>query len=151
MSNQNFNVYVCTKSTIKLTAVEDFFKRTIELFKKKCNIIPLNIDYGTIDQPINENTFCSCFTRLSKAYTYLKLNHKLNDGDKIISLENGIYNCSANDYYDVCVGMIYDTVNKSIKRYNSFGIKIDTGLFEIYTKQNGNINSQLANGVNNYS
>jgi ribose-phosphate pyrophosphokinase len=141
-SNADTVIYLCSKSKLKNDVVNQLFEN-LQMFqiheKKKYWIVNLQIPEGlSPEQPINEWTSDACSTRI----WYGKETQRLNDGDKIIALENGIYMYDdQKQYYDVCCMMVYDHTTKKTDRYNSFGIQIDPDLLGLYL--NPVTNSQM--------
>lgn len=130
--DQSTNVFLCTSSCIKTSVVEDLFKTISVLRKRPYIVVPVKMSYGTPDQPINEGTAIACFARIVETKKKLDKEKALTRGDLIIALESGIYVfADSESCYDICVLMVYDTNNNTIRRYNSFGIMIDRTMFKM--------------------
>jgi ribose-phosphate pyrophosphokinase len=133
-------IYLCSSSQLKTHVVENLCRIISDI--KKCKMVVENIvlpGTGTrltsmLAQPINEGTALACFTRIQDTVDHLVENKiTLTGQDKVIGLENGIYQVNeTGNHYDVCVMMIYDAGTETIDRYNSFGIQIDKNLFNMY-------------------
>lgn len=118
------NIYICSASPIKTDPVK-------ELFGNDHKIIPISHKFMTPDQPIDEGTSISCFIRILEIKKNLEENKSLKKGDRIFAFENGIYKIYS-EYFDICIFMVYDYDTDTINRYNSFGIRIDKSLIDMY-------------------
>lgn len=136
-------IYLCSKSQIKHDVIKNLFTILLNVinnnsdFINTLNIIPILLEKteerNKIKQLINEGIAYECLSKIIDVQRHIKSNKiELQENDKIVSLENGIYIVNSNIYYDVWVMMVYDNYTKKITRYNSFGVQIDANLFEIY-------------------
>lgn len=115
-------IYLCSASKLKSDVIDSLFD---PVQYQRVNIeMPPGL---TTEQPINDGIYGALNARIK----HLMLSVNLNDGDKIIALENGIY-INNHNYYDICCMMIYDQTTKTTNTYNSFGISIDPDLFSTY-------------------
>jgi ribose-phosphate pyrophosphokinase len=135
-------IYLCSSSNIKVSVVEVFCNMYSSIKESSHKVIPLALNLKNPSQPINEDTATACFMRIVNAKEHIdETKMPLNKGDKIISLENGIYVYDDKGLcYDVCVLMVAiigdDYKISSITRYNSFGVAIDFSLFGMYMEWN---------------
>lgn len=81
------------------------------------------------EQPIDESTFDLCNDRMMNLRDAVELSQKSVGNDIIIALENGIFAVN-NKLYDVCVMDFY--IDNVCHQYSSFGIEIDSNLFNIF-------------------
>ena len=137
-------IYLASISSIKTESVSEIYDIISNIDKHKYSIIPIEITYDTPEQPIDEGTALSCYVRIIKTKQKLIDDKKLKNGDKIIALENGIYNFN-DSYYDICILMVYDVNFNTVSRYNSFGIKIDPKLINMYFDKKFNPDNQIVN------
>lgn len=132
--------YLCSQSKIKMDALARIANGEFDIV-----CLDPSKDSGStskILQPINEGTAMCCSFRITEGIKLLRgQGKKISPNAALVAIENGIYikefaDSQANEYYDVCVIMIcdFDTNGdiKNITRHNSFGIKIDSGLFKTY-------------------
>ncbi|VBB18962.1 phosphoribosylpyrophosphate synthetase [Yasminevirus sp. GU-2018] len=137
--SEQSNVYLCSSSSLKLEAVQSCLSKIIINPK----ITTIEIEVNTPEQPVNEGTARACFSRIKAGVEkLLKDGVKLRSIDKVISIENGVYFefqkevPKTSTCYDVCVLMVcsFNDLGEPIDvaRYNSFGVKVDNGLFDIY-------------------
>ena len=143
-----YTVYVCSGSQQKLDVINDLFAPH-HIVSHKCNIKKMcitdkKIMIATPEQPIDEGTTLSCYTRIHNVATYIKNNRIiLEENDKIVALESGIYGINEK-YYDVCVLMVYENLTKKIMRYNSFGITIDSKLYYSYLDPSNDLSDSVS-------
>jgi ribose-phosphate pyrophosphokinase len=133
------NIYICSESFLKIKSVERIVEVLSSTHQTTYELISKNIDYNTYEQPINDGTFFACHKRVLSMEEHLKESGILmDDKDLIISLENGVFFNTYQDFQessvvrDMCVIEVYD--GKRSIQYTSFGIQIDTRLFSMYMK-----------------
>lgn len=140
MMNQ---VYLCSKSTIKTNVVRNLVDLMTKIRKQQYTLINLDIAYDTVEQPLDETTTMSCFTRLTMAHQHIHSQCTPHLTSIIISLESGLYINDDGNVYDICVMLVYDYDTNSVTRYNSFGIQIDNELFTRYMNSNQFVPTQF--------
>jgi len=123
-------LYLYNPTPSKIDALNDTIVPILSSQGNSYKIEPLALSRcSTPEQPIDQGTEISCFMQLIDAVQYCA--DGLEDGDKIITIEDGIY--QTNDgLYNVFVMMIYDPGNDSIRRYNSYGKKINADHYNKY-------------------
>lgn len=90
----------------------------------ECDLMP--------EQPMNQGIEILCFMQLiDAAFQYHRTTDTKNNDDIIIAVKHGIYETN-NGSYDVSVMMIYKPRDASIKRYNSYGTKINVEHYNNY-------------------
>jgi hypothetical protein len=94
------------------------------------------------EQPVDQGIEILCFIQLIRAAVQYHCNRETTDnGDVIIAIENGIHQTN-NGIYNISVMMVYHPRDAWIKRYNSYGTKINTKHYNKYLDDlmdNGNI------------
>ena len=146
VNNKIANVYLCYSSQLVKTTVKSILDTICRINKQTTpyQLIESAPDLSWImpEQMINEETARFCFTKIVKGIEDLRFhNISLSVNDLVISVTDGIYidNNDASQIHHVCVLMVCSFGQKgevvNIKRYNSFGIKIDASLFGVYSKK----------------